>query len=324
MQLQTVLVLIFPCIASLSGQSFKPNAKDFLEVQLRGRDSGPDITEVEVYATLGEMVEGEVGIESLTLELLEEGGCWGKAEGRPIKRGRRYRWRVTITPCIKYAFRLVLASSNSSCVEYLEHPKLLGGSPLWMVEQSDRFSPTKPKDLKLRTNSTLQWFPVPCASHYEVTYTDGSDTRVILEDSPSSKLNLPSECQEIQASVKAVSGDQKSTKASITFNTCPDDEEEESKDITLDVSSFLLSEDEEKVCPKMMPVCGDPSPSELSRKSLPSTGGPYTEEIVSPSSAPIIAGSVVLALVFICLVIGGVILLRKRMARRNSAEIEKI
>lgn len=304
----------------VSGQRFLPNAGDFLDVKYRARDSGPDITEVEIHVDLEKMIEGVVDIDDLNLQVLEEGGCWKDSGRKHVKRGRRYRWRVPILPCITHAFRVVL--SNSTCTEYLEHPKLLGGSPMWMIEQGHRFSPSMPKGLRFGGDSTIHWEPVLCVSHYKVKYNTGSMEMIILEDSTFSKLNLSEECQEVTTTVRAVVGKQFSPEAELKFNTCPDE------DVTLDIGSFLLSEDdtEADACPIDPPSCWAEADDEsVKDDNLPSTGGPYTEEINDSfsSSASIIGGSVVLALVILCLIVGVIVGIRRNRSR-DSLQIEKL
>lgn len=320
--MRTYLIGLLLFNVCVSGQRFLPDAGDFLEVQYRARNSGPDITEVEIHVDLEKMVEGAVDIDDLTLQVLEEGGCWKDSGRKHVKRGRRYRWRIPILPCISHAFRVILHPSNSSCIEYLEHPKHLGGSPMWMIEQGHRFSPSKPKGLRFGADSTIHWEPVPCVSHYKVKYNTGSEDMIILEDSTFSKLNLSEKCQEVTTSVMAVVGKQASPEAELKFNTCPDE------DITLGIESFLLSEDEAeadaKRCPVDPPSCWAEAEA-VKHDNLPSTGGPYTEEVPDSfsSSASIIGGSVVLALVILCLIVGVIVGIRRNRSR-DSLQIEKL
>merc|ERR1712088_425392 len=65
---------------------FLSNALDGVEIKLRGRDRGPDITQVELYIRPNEVAaSGEVP----TLEYKEEDGCWKEAPAKagPTKRG---------------------------------------------------------------------------------------------------------------------------------------------------------------------------------------------------------------------------------------------
>merc|ERR1712113_288292 len=54
-------------------------------------------------------------------------------------------------PCKTYKFRFALQSD--SCVDYLEHPKTMGGSPQYLVDQS-RFLPGAPENLQMVGNNT--------------------------------------------------------------------------------------------------------------------------------------------------------------------------
>merc|ERR1712029_87038 len=87
-----------------------------------------------------------------SLEYKEEGGCWKPAPKKsgPTNRGQRKRWRLDLpAPCKTYKFRFALQSD--SCVDYLEHPKTMGGSPQYLVDQS-RFLPGAPENLQMGGN----------------------------------------------------------------------------------------------------------------------------------------------------------------------------
>merc|ERR1712001_771381 len=105
---------------------FVSNALDGVEIKLRGRDRGPDITQVELHIRPKEVsASGQIP----TLEYKEEDGCWKEAAAKagPTKRGQKKRWRLDLpAPCKTYKFRFALRSD--SCIEYLEHPKSMGGS----------------------------------------------------------------------------------------------------------------------------------------------------------------------------------------------------
>merc|ERR1712241_1234537 len=159
-----------------------------------------------------------------SLEYKEEGGCWKPAPKKsgPTNRGQRKRWRLDLpAPCKTYKFRFAFRSQ--SCIEYLEHPKSMGGSVLYMVEQT-RFVPGAPENLQMGRNNTLEWDPVPCASEYQVTYSteDEKTTTLVGEDALSNTL-LP-------------------------FSSTPCKTEEDRDDATLD-ASFLFADSQEEECP---------------------------------------------------------------------------
>merc|ERR1712113_734741 len=109
-------------------------------------------------------------------------------------------------PCKTYKFRFALQSD--SCVDYLEHPKTMGGSPQYLVDQS-RFLPGAPENLQMGGNNTLEWDAVSCASDYQVTYSteDGQTTTLVGEDALSN-TQLPfaiNPCQNVNALVKTLS-----------------------------------------------------------------------------------------------------------------------
>merc|ERR1711990_832591 len=67
---------------------FLSNALDGVEIKLRGRDRGPDITQVELYIRPNEVAaSGQIP----TLEYKEEDGCWKEAPAKagPTKRGQK-------------------------------------------------------------------------------------------------------------------------------------------------------------------------------------------------------------------------------------------
>jgi len=254
-------------LASLvHGESlFLSTAVDGVEIKLRGRDRGPDITQVEVHIRPKEVTaSGEIP----SLEYKEEDGCWKQAPAKagPTNRGQRKRWRLDLpAPCKSYKFRLALHSD--SCIDYLEHPTTMGGSPLYLVEQT-RFVPGSPENLQMVGNNSLEWDAVPCASEYQVTYSteDGKTTTRVGEDALSN-TQLPfssSPCQTVDAVVKAVSGSRKGPGARLTFNTCQ--AEEDRDNATLD-ASFLFADFQEEECPTQnIPLCKAsplPSPQEV-------------------------------------------------------------
>jgi hypothetical protein len=256
-------IIVFAiCLASLvHGEGlFLSTAVDGVEIRLRGRDRGPDITQVEVHIRPKEVTaSGDIP----TLEYKdEEDGCWKPAPAKagPTNRGQKKRWRLDLpAPCKTYKFRLALHSD--SCIEYLEHPKTMGGSELYLVERT-RFIPGAPQNLQMSGNNSLEWDAVPCASDYQVTYSteDGKTTTTVGED-PLSNTQLPfpvSSCQTVDAVVKAVSGSRKGPGSRITFNTCQ--AEEDRDDATLNASN---SQEEE--CPTQnLPLCkASPLPSPL-------------------------------------------------------------
>merc|ERR1712110_516310 len=269
---------------------FLSNALDGVEIKLRGRDRGPDITQVELHIRPNEVAaSGQIP----TLEYKEEDGCWKEAPAKagPTKRGQKKRWRLNLpAPCKTYKFRFALRSQ--SCIEYLEHPKSMGGSMLYMVEQT-RF--------------------VPGAPECQVTYSteDDKTTTLVGEDALSNTL-LPfssTPCQTVEAVVKAVSGPSKGPGARITFNTCK--AEEDRDDATID-ASFLFADSQEEECPPPnLPLC-EPSPTiPIPRKEARREGGVVAKEI---SQFPTLLICLVAAglLVFIILAIVFTIIIRKR------------
>jgi len=259
-----IIALAISLVGLVHGEGlFLPTAVDGVEIKLRGRDRGPDITQVEVHIRPKE-VTASGGIPSL--EYKEEGGCWKKApvKAGPTNRGQKKRWRLNLpAPCKIYKFRLAMHSDT--CIEYLEHPKTMGGSPLYLVEQT-RFIPGAPENLQKIGNNSLEWDAVPCASEYQVTYSteDGrTATRVGEEAISNTQLPFPSTpCQTVDAVVKAVSGSRKGPGARVTFNTCQTEEDRD--DATLD-ASFLFADFQEEECPAQnLPLCkASPLPSPL-------------------------------------------------------------
>jgi len=297
---------------------FLLNALDGVEIKLRGRDRGPDITQVELHIQPNKVAaSGQIP----TLEYKEEDGCWKEAPAKagPTKRGQKKRWRFDLpAPCKTYKFRFALRSQ--SCIEYLEHPKSMGGSVLYMVEQT-RFIPGAPENLQMGSNNTLEWDPVPCASEYQVTYLteDDKTTTLVGEDALSNTL-LPfssTPCQTVEAVVKAVSGSRKGPGARITFNTCKTEEDRD--DATLD-ASFLFADFQEEECPSPnLPIC-EPSPTIgtvcsvfrcVGQEARREVQGVVAEEI---SQFPTLLICLVAAglLVFIILAIVFTIIIRKR------------
>jgi len=314
------LTTLLVCTKFACGQSFKSDAANFVEVEYRKRNSVEDITEVEVHVTLDKVLEGEVGVEALTLEMLEEGRCWRPVTGAPVKRGRRYRWRTSILPCLKYNFRLALPSSSSSCANYLNHPTVVGGFPISKVDEAQTFSPSVPSQLRLGPQSSVQWDGVMCVSKYEVALTQGGQETVTVQETNNTRLDLEGECGEGRLEVRAVSGGQNSRWTGINFNSCPEEEEDGEESVTLDVDSFFLSSVEEvEECPIVRPVCG-------SEKQPPSTGGPYTREVLPSSynTVSTIVIPVLLAVILLCIIVAGLFCIMKRKRTRDGAEIEKI
>jgi len=318
----TFLTTLLVCSNFACGQSFKSDAENFMEVDYRNRNSVEDITEVEVHVTLDKVLEGDVGVEALTLEVLEEGGCWRPVTSAPVKRGRRHRWRVSILPCLKYNFRLGLLSSSSSCANYLEHPTVLGGFPVSKVDEAQTFSPSVPTQLRLGPESSVHWDPVLCVSKYEVSLTQGGQDTVTVQETNNTRLDLGGECAEGRLEVRAVSGGQNSRWTSINFNSCPEEVEEgeEKESVTLDVDRFFLSSVEEvEECPAVRPVCG-------SEKQPPSTGGPYTREVLPSSNNTVstIVIPVLLAVILLCIIVAGLFCIMKRKRTRDGVDIQKI
>jgi len=279
---------------------FLSTAEDGVEIKLRGRDRGPDITQVEVHIRPSEVTaSGDIP----SLEYKEEDGCWKQAPAKagPTNRGQKKRWRLDLpAPCKSYKFRLALHSD--SCIDYLEHPTTMGGSPLYMVEQS-RFMPGAPHNLQMSGNNSLEWDAVPCASDYQVTYSteDGATTTRVGEDALSN-TQLPfssSPCQTVDAVVKAVSGSRKGPGGRVTFNTCQ--AEEDRDDATLN-ASFLFADFQEECPAQNLPLCKAsplPSPQEVRfglKDSLEEEEGVVVKEL---SQFPTL---------LICLVAGGLLL----------------
>jgi len=256
------LVISLACLVHGEGL-FLSTALDGVEIKLRGRDRGPDITQVEVHIRPKEVTaSGDIP----SLEYKEEDGCWKQAPAKagPTNRGQKKRWRLDLpAPCKTYKFRLALHSD--SCIDYLEHPTTMGGSPLYLVNQT-RFIPGAPENLQMSGDNSLEWDAVPCASEYQVTYSteDGKTTTRVGEDALSNtQLPFPSSpCQTVDAVVKAVSGLRKGPGARITFNTC---QAEEDRDNTTLDASFLFADFQEEECPTQnLPLCkASPLPSPL-------------------------------------------------------------
>ena len=296
------IIAVALSLASLvQGESlFLPTAVDGVEIKLRGRDRGPDITQVELHIRPKEVsLSGTVP----SLEYKEEDGCWKPAPKKsgPTNRGQRKRWRLDLpAPCKTYKFRFALQSD--SCVDYLEHPKTMGGSPQYLVDQS-RFLPGAPENLQMGGNNTLEWDAVPCASEYQVTYsTEDGQTTTLVGENALSNTQLPfaiNPCQNVNAVVKAVSGLRKGPGARITFNTCQSTEENRHNDVTLD-ASFLFG-DFQEVCPApSLPRCKAaplPSPLEASLSLKENEESVVAKELSSQFPT-----------LLICLVAGGLLL----------------
>ena len=310
-----VIGLVISLASLVHGESlFLPTAVDGVEIKLRGRDRGPDITQVEVHIRPKEVTAtGEIP----RLEYKEEDGCWMQAPEKagPTNRGQKKRWRLDLpAPCKTYKFRLALHSD--SCIDYFEHPTTMGGSPLYLVEQS-RFIPAIPENLQMSGNNSLEWDAVPCASEYQVTYSteDGKTTTRVGEDALSN-TQLPfssSPCQTVDALVKALSGSRKGPAARVTFNTCQAGEERE--DATLN-ASFLFADFQEEKCPTQnLPLCKAspmPIPHELGLKdSLEEDEGVVVKEL---SQFPTLLICLVAAglLLFLILAIVFTIVIRRR------------
>ena len=245
-------LFLFSLATSISCESaFLPGVKEQFEVRLRSMNEGTDITTVEVFAPKKMLNETHGG--KISLEQREEGGCWQKVTELPIGRGRKQRWRVAITPCREYSFRLAL---TSSCVEYLEYEQKIGGATFDQLEQAKQFKPTKPSGLRVVAN-TLEWSASPCIERYEVAYsTDKMEGQMVtIEDTTSSSLSISSEdCQEVVASVTALSGNKRSSPTKISFPTCTEEEEDALDYPTMDIRSFLF--DDKQSCPSPnLPLC---------------------------------------------------------------------
>merc|ERR1712079_34794 len=72
-----IIALALSLASLVQGESlFLPTALDGVEIKLRGRDRGPDITQVELHIRPKEVaLSGAVP----SLEYKEEGGCWKPA-----------------------------------------------------------------------------------------------------------------------------------------------------------------------------------------------------------------------------------------------------
>jgi len=312
-----IIVLAISLVSLVHGEGlFLSTAVDGMEIKLRGRDRGPDITQVEVHIRPREVTaSGDIP----SLEYKEEGGCWKKApvKSGPTNRGQKKRWRLDLpAPCKIYKFRLAMQSD--SCIDYLEHPKTMGGSPLYLVEQT-RFVPATPENLQVIGNNSLEWDAVPCASEYEVTYSteDGKTaTRVGEEAISNTQLPFPSTpCQTVDAVVKAISGSRKGPGARVTFNSC---QTENRDDATLD-ASFLFADFQGEECPAQnLPLCKTsslPSPLEvISKDSLKEEGGKEGVVVKELSQFPTLLIGLVAAglLLFLILAIVFTIVIRRR------------
>ena len=315
-----LLASLWTVVVSHSHSVFLPTALDGLQVQLRGRDAGPDITEVEVFVRPEEVLvspqEVQAGSLSLGLQVQEEGGCWRAVAGQPIKRGRKLRWRVAIAPCLEYSFRVM--ASSTTCMEYLEYPKVLGNSPLYLVEKAKRFTPGVPEHLRLEGNSSLTWDPVPCVSHYQVRYAkegeqlDDSNTTLVDSNIPISIPELLG-CETVTVQVGAVSGERMSQGTKYTFNTCA------KEDTTADVASLLFEDN--TTCPELspLPLCQMAVTEEQDVQEAISNS-PLSQEVPSmsplseetPSLVYILSGVAVALVLTGVLVVICVMLLRKR------------
>merc|ERR1712110_763097 len=81
-----IIVLAISLASLVQGEGlFLSNALDGVEIKLRGRDRGPDITQVELHIRPNEVAaSGQIP----TLEYKEEDGCWKEA---PAKAGPTQR-----------------------------------------------------------------------------------------------------------------------------------------------------------------------------------------------------------------------------------------
>merc|ERR1719222_623081 len=81
------LVISLACLVHGEGL-FLSTALDGVEIKLRGRDRGPDITQVEVHIRPKEVTaSGDIP----SLEYKEEDGCWKQAPAKagPTNRGQK-------------------------------------------------------------------------------------------------------------------------------------------------------------------------------------------------------------------------------------------
>jgi hypothetical protein len=257
----------------------------------------------------------------LALEVREKGGCWRRVDRPPTKRGKRLRWRVRVAPCLSQAFRL--AFSPGSCVEHLHLPKVIPAQPLYLVERARHFLPAAPQNLRLVTNSSLQWEEVACASGYSLTYSvEGGEERevAVLDGATSHELDLAEgECGSLEAEVKALSGKRVGPGSKGTFDTCLEEGSGDTRsgrmvtkgDATLDVTSSLLAQ-EEATCPapSSLPLCSVLAEPQLTK----------THPVLLPASLlPAWVLAVVGAAVFVLLAIIITLVIR---SRRHSWDVQ--
>merc|ERR1711936_471282 len=316
------LLLLLGLAASISCESgFLPGVREQLEVRLRTMDEGTDITTVELFAPKKMLNETHGG--KISLEQREEGGCWQKVRESPIGRGRKQRWRVLITPCREYSFRLALTStstsstsSTSSCVKHLEYGGEIGGATADQIEKAEQFRPSKPAELRVVGN-TLEWSASPCMARYEVAYsTDRMEEQVETIEGTSYTLTIGPDCQEVVASVTALSGGRRSSSAKVSYSTCPEEEEDMMDYPTMDITSFLL--DDKQSCPSPdLPLCF-PVHSELSEElhTMESTMEHTMEHTMEPPSMTI---GIVTAILVVVLLLGiaSIILYRRKRTGKH-------
>jgi len=87
---QSAIIFLFTLHYVESGNKFKKNASDFIDVGFNKGRTGTRLAEIAVKIRPGEMFEGgeSVSVDDLVLEVKSGEDCWSRVEDRPVKRGK--------------------------------------------------------------------------------------------------------------------------------------------------------------------------------------------------------------------------------------------
>lgn len=219
------------------GVGFKQGAEKFVQVQYSTKNrkgaAKQIVTEAEVLWQPQEMLEDPKCYDLTKTSLFykpQTTDSWEEVEEKQRPSGMFLKWKVDgLKPCLQYQFQIKVVGIKAGISEAMfELPQLLGPASEDEILESG-FSPEAVTDfgVKVGANSaTITWSGSDCASNYEVSLADTSETaKSRTESVPSgeTKLNIGDlkPCTRYEATINAVLGEEYSNDLTASFATKP-------------------------------------------------------------------------------------------------------
>ena len=165
-------------------------------------------------------------LEDQVIEVREgEEGEWQKVETAPKQRAGMYRVRVAMArPCRPHWVRILVPKAGGS-QEVYQHPDSLPAATREQLTSYQRkFVPSQPENLQAHalspSSASISWHASPCAELYEVYIGDRMETT----NNTSILVDNLQPCSNIDISVSAVLGGQRSEEAVGYLSTPPSED----------------------------------------------------------------------------------------------------